>query len=134
MQTRRGEWLSLWPRRLQGTPGRGQGLGERGSVAGVRAAPTVPGRGHLGGSPRPRAGGGPLFALGPGRSGRFSRERIRVGPAAWSRQVPDVPSLGLALAMAARRESLGARLARRLAALGVRRGKRTPEEAGARDR
>ncbi|CAK6440796.1 unnamed protein product [Pipistrellus nathusii] len=36
--------------------------------------------------------------------------------------------------MAARRESLGARLARRLAALGVRRGKRTPEEAGARDR
>lgn len=59
-------------------------------------------------------------------------------PAAWDRSGVLTPrAWNLALAIAERRGVLGARLARRLAGLGVRReckGKPIPEEARSRDR
>lgn len=77
---------------------------------------------------------GAVCSGGAGRRRRISaNERDPGGP----RGPGAVSARDLALAMAERRGGLGARLARRLAGLRVRRerkGKRTPEEARSRDR
>lgn len=79
-------------------------------------------------------GPGAVCSRGACRRRRISaNERDPGGP----RGPGAVSARDLALAMAERRGGLGARLARRLAGLGVRRerkGKRTPEEARSRDR
>ena len=114
-------------------PGEGaQAQPPRGCIGPCRVHPLLPGMGHIWVGPLPAHGRGSCLFSGMGPSRWFSvNERIR-----WAR-MPRAQARGLALAMAERRKSLGVRLARCLAGLGIRRrlrGKRTPEETRAPDR